>query len=170
MSDLGTNETIHIRESEEGPFFVLWPANSVSEQAYCGNYYPVVIESVNGAVRASVPARPEWSVEANGRDEAKERLATLIKKSLRREETLIAQYIEPDPRRPGEDNVRIKDDGPAVWAMIGYLEGVRGDSQQAAEDYDLPREAVEAAKAYYIRHRDVIDTRRAANRVPATHG
>ena len=170
MIDLGMNESVHIREGDDGPYFVLWPANTVSGQVYSGNYYPVVIEPTDGGFRAFVPARSEWSVAASARDTVKEQLASLITESLRHEEELIAQYIEPDPRRSGEENARLKANGTSVWAIIGYLEGVKGNIRQAAEDYDLPEPAIEAAKAYYLRHKTVIDARRAANRIPTPHG
>jgi len=49
-----------------------------------------------------------------------------------------------------------------VWAIIGRLETVAGDIDAA--EYDVPRAAIEAAVAYYGRHKDAIDARREANR------
>ena len=46
---------------------------------------------------------------------------------------------------------------------MGYLEAVENDVARVADDYEVPREAVEAALAYYRRHREVIDARIAAN-------
>jgi len=79
------------------------------------------------------------------------------------DDDLIARYIEPNPHRPGLDEARLVGWGVAVWALVGYLTAVGGDIAQVAEDYDLPREAVEAALAYYRRHKDLIDARIAAN-------
>lgn len=166
MVDLGIGGTVRVREGDEGPYFVLWPAISGHEQADSGTYFRVEIEQSSGGWRAFVPARPEWSVEGSARDDVKQKLASSITAALRREEELIARYIETDPRRPDEGNARIKDAGPSVWAIVGHLEGARGDVRQTADDYDMPHEAVEAARAYYLRHRAVIDARRAANRVP----
>jgi len=163
--DLGIGGAIRIREGDDGPYFVLWPTGSEHEQADSGSYFRVAIEQSPGGWHAFVPARPEWSVEASTRDDVKERLASVIADALRHEEELIARSIETDPRRPDEGNVRIKDAGPSVWAIIGHLEGAHGDVRQTADDYGVPREAVEAAHAYYLRHRAVIDARRAANRI-----
>ena len=50
-----------------------------------------------------------------------------------------------------------------MWSLVGHLEAVDQDVDRAAADYDLPREAVEAAVAYYRRHQGLIDARIAAN-------
>jgi len=71
-------------------------------------------------------------------------------------DTLIDRYIVPDPNgRP--DRVRITGSGAEIWALIAYLRAY--SIEQTAIDYHLPREAVEAAIAYYKRHRAVIDAR-----------
>ncbi len=166
MVDLGIGGAIRIREGDDGPYFVVWSTDTLHGQADSGRYFRVTIEQSAGGWRAFVSARPDWSVEAPTRDTVKERLASLIADALRHEEELIARYIETDPRRPGEGNARITNAGPSVWAIIGHLEGAHGDARQVADDYDLPGAAVEAAQAYYFRHRAVIDARRAANHVP----
>lgn len=79
------------------------------------------------------------------------------------EEQLIARYIEPNPHKGGLAEARLVDYGIAVWALIAYWQGVQGDAAQVANDYDIPREAVEAALAYYRRHQNVIEARLAAN-------
>jgi uncharacterized protein (DUF433 family) len=79
------------------------------------------------------------------------------------EQALIAQYVEPNPHRPGSAEARLRGYGVSVWALVGYLEAVHGDVARVAADYDLPCEAVDAALAYYRRHRDAIDARRALN-------
>ena len=71
----------------------------------------------------------------------------------------IAQYIELNPHKPGLANARLKEYGVAVWALIGYLHAAKGDIARVATDYRLPREAVEAALAYYRKHKAAIDTR-----------
>ncbi|HEX5415435.1 MAG TPA: hypothetical protein VFZ25_07200 [Chloroflexota bacterium] len=76
---------------------------------------------------------------------------------------LIAQYIEENPRRQGPANARIMPYGVAVRAIVGYLGAVQGSAKRAAEDYDLPTDAVKAALAYYERHKQAIDARIAAN-------
>lgn len=82
----------------------------------------------------------------------------------------IAEYIELNPHRPGLDEARLKESGVPVWALIGYLPAVGSAVSRVAADYDLPVEAVEAAIAYYHRHREIVDARIAANNVEArTH-
>ena len=76
---------------------------------------------------------------------------------------LIRQYIEPNPHRPGAADARLRKYGVSVWALIDYLKGVCGDVSGTAVAYDVPVEAVEAARADYERHREVIDARIAAN-------
>ena len=78
-------------------------------------------------------------------------------------EDLITQYIEPNPHYPGIAEARLQTYGVAVWALIGQLPAREHDLAQVARDYDVPVEAVEAAYAYYQRHRAVIDARIAAN-------
>jgi uncharacterized protein (DUF433 family) len=78
-------------------------------------------------------------------------------------DTLIARYLEENPHRPGEANVRVKGYGVSVWALIAQLEAEHGDAARVATDYELPQEAVQAAIAHYHRHRAAIDARIAAN-------
>ena len=75
----------------------------------------------------------------------------------------IARWIEPDPHSDDPGAVRLAGSLVPVWAIIGYLPAVSHDLAQAAADYVVPLEAVEAAVAYYARHRCVIDARLAAN-------
>jgi len=80
---------------------------------------------------------------------------------------LIARYVEENPHYPGPADARLKDFGTAVWALISYLNGaVAGDVAQAAKDYDVPVEAVQAALAYYCQdaeRRKLIDARITSN-------
>jgi uncharacterized protein (DUF433 family) len=76
---------------------------------------------------------------------------------------LIAQYIEPTPHRPGPADVRLRDYCVPVWTLIGYWRAAEGDLEHVAADYEIPREAVEAAIAHYKRNKAVIDGRLAAN-------
>ena len=53
-----------------------------------------------------------------------------------------------------------------VWALIGRLEAHGGTAEAAervAADYELPVDAVQAAIAFYRRHRAEVDARIAAN-------
>lgn len=76
---------------------------------------------------------------------------------------LEQEYIELNPNRPGPADARLRTYGVSVWAIIGYLEAVHGDLARVAADYDIPLEAVQAAQAYYRRHKAVIDARRGAD-------
>ncbi|MGH2352853.1 MAG: DUF433 domain-containing protein [Chloroflexota bacterium] len=78
-------------------------------------------------------------------------------------QTLIDRWIESNPHKPGKANARVRNYGVSVWALIGHAQAISGDSAQVASDYDLPREAVEAAFAFYRRHKSIIDDRLAAN-------
>jgi uncharacterized protein (DUF433 family) len=77
-------------------------------------------------------------------------------------DTLINQYLEPNPNRPGPADWRLKEHGVSVWAIVGYWDTVQ-DARRVAAAYGVPCDAVEAALAYYARHRDVIEARLAAN-------
>ena len=66
---------------------------------------------------------------------------------------LIARYIERDPAQPWPGGERIKHLHTPVWALIGYYKlGAGGDIDLVAEDYELPRDAVAAALAFYHTH------------------
>jgi uncharacterized protein (DUF433 family) len=79
------------------------------------------------------------------------------------EEQLIDAYIELDSWLPGVEEARIIGYGVPVWALIGHRQAIAGDVDEVAQDYDLPREAVKAAFAYYRRHQAALDARIAAN-------
>ena len=81
----------------------------------------------------------------------------------KREYELIERWIEQSPRGSDPAEARLVAFGIPVWALVGYLEAVENDVARVADDYEVPREAVEAALAYYRRHREVIDARTAAN-------
>ena len=72
---------------------------------------------------------------------------------------LIERYIEKDPNKPGRSNVRLKDYGVHVWALVGYGPAVNDDLEEIARAYDIPLEAVKAAMLYYERNRGPIDYR-----------
>ncbi len=74
----------------------------------------------------------------------------------------VRRCLEPDPSHLGPAEVRLKGYGVSAWAIIGYWKAT-GDIAEVAAGYDVPVEAVEAALAYYDRHRDIIDARLDAN-------
>ena len=75
------------------------------------------------------------------------------------DDELIARWIEPDPHYPAPDRARIADHAVSVTAVITQLRLAHGDRAAAARAYELPSEAIDAALAYYHRHRAVIDAR-----------
>jgi len=88
------------------------------------------------------------------------------------EDELIERYIEPNPHKPWASEAWLIDYGVPVWALIGYLNGVDGDVADAAKAYHVPKEAIEAAVAFYGRHQCVIDARLEENAADFTdvHG
>lgn len=91
--------------------------------------------------------------------EAMQRLDELLAKHDPREQGLMARWIRPHPHRSGAADVVVAESDVPVYALIGDLSVVAGDLDRVAADYEVPREAVEAALAYYRRHRDLIDAR-----------
>ncbi len=77
---------------------------------------------------------------------------------------LIEAWIEPDPTHPGAGDVRLREYGIHVWAIVGYLQGYNDNVERVARAYDIPVDAVRAAQASYARYADFIDDRMAANR------
>ena len=77
------------------------------------------------------------------------------------EQELIERYIDLDTDRypGGRADARLREYGVPVWALIGQLRVLDGDVDQLARDYELPREAVDAALAYYRRNKEYIDAR-----------
>ncbi|MBI3978664.1 MAG: hypothetical protein HY331_10820 [Chloroflexi bacterium] len=61
--------------------------------------------------------------------------------------------------RPGPEEARLIGYGVSVWALLGYWHALDHDVDLVATDYDVPREAMEAALAYYGRHKALIDAR-----------
>ncbi len=78
-------------------------------------------------------------------------------------DTLIARHIGPHPANPGIDEYWLTKLGVSVWAVVGSLEANGGDPDAVARLYHLSREEMEAALAFYARHRAVIDNRLAQN-------
>lgn len=77
---------------------------------------------------------------------------------------LIDGWIEPDPRRRGIADARIREYCVHVWAIVGYVQGVDGDVEHVAKAYEIPVDAVRATQASYERHPQVIEARMDANR------
>jgi uncharacterized protein (DUF433 family) len=79
------------------------------------------------------------------------------------DDELIAKYVEPNPDGRGLDEARLKPSHVSVWAIVGYYEAYNGKIAEVAKGFDVPDEAVEAAMAYYRKHKCLIDNRIAAN-------
>ncbi len=168
MITLGPNELLTIHEGDSAAYFALFPANAAFGQTHYGNYYEVMIEKILNGWRAFVPAHPAWEATALSRDDVKRELGEVIKADLRHQEGLLSTYIHFDPSEPGVDQARVAPADVPVWVIVAQLEGVNENVTQVAEDYELPREAVEAAIIFYRRNRAAIDARRAENRLPGT--
>lgn len=70
---------------------------------------------------------------------------------------IVGVRIGLDPHRPGLDRMRLIDYGVPLWALVAHLQGVGGDIDQAASDYNIPIEAVRATTMYYEAHPEYID-------------
>ncbi len=81
-------------------------------------------------------------------------------------DTLIARSIAPHPVNPGLDEYWLPRPGVSVWAVIGSLEANIGDADAVARLYQLTADELDAARAFYARHRAVIDNRLTQNDTP----
>ncbi len=75
------------------------------------------------------------------------------------DDDLIERFIELDASHPGPAGARLVEYGVPVWVLIGCLHVAEGDASRVASDYEVPCEYVEAAQAYYKRHKSAIDAR-----------
>jgi uncharacterized protein (DUF433 family) len=73
------------------------------------------------------------------------------------------RHIGPHPSDSGIDEYWLKEPGIPVWAIIGSMQVNHNDADDVATLYHISREEVEAAWAFYLRHRAVIDNRLAKN-------
>jgi uncharacterized protein (DUF433 family) len=75
------------------------------------------------------------------------------------DDDLIERHIVCRQSWQGVDDVRMVESGTPVWLVIDYDQSHGNNTDCVAHAYGLTDEAVEAARAYYRRHRDVIDAR-----------
>ncbi len=81
-----------------------------------------------------------------------------------RERAAVRRWIEPNPARPGAAEAWVLPACVSVWVVIRQLQ-LEGDrSDVVAVMFELPIEAIEAARTYYERNRAEIDERIARNR------
>lgn len=78
-------------------------------------------------------------------------------------DTLIARHIGPHPANPGLDEYWLLEPGVPVWAIIGAYKAEGGKADEVASAYHLSHEQVDAALAFYQRHRALIENRLAQN-------
>jgi len=79
----------------------------------------------------------------------------------------LLAMVKRDPHRPGPAFARLVELERPVWAIIMHLQSFRGledaaraseaDIADAANAYVVPRQAVRAAIAYYVKHRRSVD-------------
>lgn len=67
---------------------------------------------------------------------------------------LIGKYIDTSH---GILKARIMPEQIHIWAIIGYLQATDWNEDKAANDHDLPLEAIQAAVAFYRKHSAAID-------------
>jgi uncharacterized protein (DUF433 family) len=75
------------------------------------------------------------------------------------QDELIARYIEPDHVFSTPDSAWVAGSSFHVKAVIRRLQFEDWNVEAVAESFQLPVEAVQAAIAYYERHKSVIDAR-----------
>ncbi len=78
-------------------------------------------------------------------------------------ETLIARHVAPHPANVGLDEYWLLRAGVSVWAVIGALKANDDNAEAVARLYCLTPDELDAACAFYARHRAVIDNRLAQN-------
>jgi uncharacterized protein (DUF433 family) len=72
------------------------------------------------------------------------------------DEELIERHVVPDPQKSGRAHARVQPSNVSVWVIASDLSrGATAD--QILSDYDLLPEELQAAKAYYCRHKDLFD-------------
>jgi uncharacterized protein (DUF433 family) len=72
---------------------------------------------------------------------------------------LIQRHIEHHPYHPGPAHTRLVDSGVDVWIIVASADSVSGDLDQVADTFGVSHEAVQAACAYYSKHKELIDAR-----------
>ena len=75
------------------------------------------------------------------------------------DEALIHHYLVADRGSLDPADVQVRGRNLALWVLIRDLKAAKGNVLQVAADYGLPREAVLAARSYYLQHVAVIDAR-----------
>ncbi len=76
------------------------------------------------------------------------------------EQELIERHVDMDAARyGGRAEARLRESGVSIWAIVTYLDIYDGDADQVARDFELSREEMAAALAYYRRNKKYVDAR-----------
>lgn len=77
------------------------------------------------------------------------------------EQQLIEKHIDLDydryPYRRAD--AWLRESGVSIWVIIRSLAMYHGDRDEVARDFDLSQEEIDAALAYYRRHKKYVDAR-----------
>lgn len=92
-------------------------------------------------------------------------MAQVDRKRATKDQELIERYIDLDWERYGRGRADawLKDYGVSVWALIAYARANDADLDELAAAYELPRDAVDAALAYYRQNKKYIEARLLVN-------
>ena len=77
------------------------------------------------------------------------------------EQRLIEQHVDLDTDRypGGRADARLRESGVSVWAIVAFLDVYEGNLDKVIEHFELSREEIEAALAYYRRNKRYVDAR-----------
>jgi uncharacterized protein (DUF433 family) len=77
------------------------------------------------------------------------------------EQELIERHVDMDAARQpgGRADAWLRESRVSVWAIVAFLDVYGGDVDKVAEHFDLTREEMEAALAYYRRNKKYVDAR-----------
>ena len=77
------------------------------------------------------------------------------------EQQLIGKHIDLDydryPYRRAD--AWLCESGVSIWVIVRNLNMDHGDREEVARDFDLSQEEIDAALAYYRRHKKYVDAR-----------
>lgn len=81
---------------------------------------------------------------------------------------LITRYIQENPHQPGAGDAILRDASVSVWILVEAYHASGNDADRVARAWDLSREAVEAALAYYAQNAAAVEARIEAQRASST--
>jgi uncharacterized protein (DUF433 family) len=87
-------------------------------------------------------------------------VATSHRQSRVDEQRLIEKHVDLNyDRYGGRADARLKASGVLVWAIVAVLALYDGDLDAVAHHFELSRDELEAALAYYRRNKRYVDAR-----------